>query len=74
MYGNSPRMFFESNRQLSSFSMQCLANGSYLFNNVRTNWPTCLTGKGYYFNNKKLAYCILIKRLKKFCKNILVPL
>ena len=39
-----PRMFFESNRSLSSFSMLCLPNGSYQFINIRSNWPTCLTG------------------------------
>ena len=37
-------MFFEANRQLSNFSMPCLANGSFQFVNTRPNWPTCLTG------------------------------
>jgi len=38
-------MFFASNRSLSSFTMLCLPNGTYRFTNIRSNWPTCLTGK-----------------------------
>ena len=36
--------FFESDRSLSSFTMMCQPDGSFLFENVRSNWPTCLEG------------------------------
>ena len=35
--------FFESDRSLTSFSMLCLSNGSFKFDNLRQNWPTCLS-------------------------------
>ena len=37
--------FFESDRSLSSFTMMCKSDGSFQFENVRSQWPTCLEGK-----------------------------
>ena len=43
--GDVPTMFWESDRSKSTFSMTCLPDGTYEFDDIRENWPTCLQGR-----------------------------
>ena len=40
--GNTHTRFWESDRSKSTFEIQCRADGSYNFDNLRGSWPTCL--------------------------------
>jgi hypothetical protein len=42
--GGVPTMFWESDRTKSTFSMTCLSDGTYQFEDIRENWPTCIQG------------------------------
>ena len=41
----NPTRYWEKDRKKTTFSMLCLPNGTYAFENIRENWPTCLEGK-----------------------------
>ena len=42
--GDKPTRFWEKDRSKSTFEMLCLEDGTFEFENIRENWPTCLEG------------------------------
>ena len=48
MQNGKQTQYFQYDRSISIFSMQCLENGTFDFVNDTDHWPICLEGKLLY--------------------------
>ena len=54
--------FWESDRTKSTFDMLCLPDGTFQFEDKRSNWPTCLEGEDDIFQFSYFSSDIICKK------------